>query len=101
MPDDPGRPWTLIKFTERFLDWVDRETVDEATQRVVNAWIDSRAVNPYKGVALQDGFPDLWFGHIPGTLHQGGYSVAVCSYFIDPGERVVRCNMFSSLSWPV
>jgi hypothetical protein len=101
MPDEPARPWTLIGFTERFAEWVDRETIDERVQQVVAAWIGARALNPYQGVRLEDGFPDLWWGHIPGTFHKGGEAVAVCVYFIDAGGRTVRCDTFASLSWPV
>lgn len=101
MPDDSPRPWTLIGFTERLIDWIDRETIDEATQRTVVAWIETRATDPYQGVELENGFPNLWWGRIPRTLHKGGFAVVICSYWINAGDRSVRCDNFGSLSWPV
>lgn len=101
MPDDPLRPWTLEGFTERFLAWVDLETIDEHISRTVDEWIDTRAADPYHGATEEPRVEGLWWVKIPGTLHKGGDYIAICSYWINRDEHSVRCDNFGSAPWTV
>lgn len=63
-------------------------------------WIFSRLDDPYQGVKREPGFPNLWWGVVPGTSHDGD-KVVVCSYWVAESEHVVRCESLASISWPV
>lgn len=63
------------------------------------AWIMNRHVDPYQGVRRDSEWENLWFGPIPGTIHDG--QVVCCSYWIEEQTHTVRCNLFSTLSTPV
>ncbi|MDQ1648783.1 MAG: hypothetical protein QOG60_840 [Frankiaceae bacterium] len=67
---------------------------------MVTAWILTRYTDPYQGVRRGPGSDNLWFGKIPRAVDLDDKQV-VCSCFIFERVRVVRCNDFASLSWPV
>ena len=48
---------------------------------VVTGWVLSRAETPYSGVRREQGFPNLWWGTIPGSGHDR--KAVVCSYWIE------------------
>lgn len=56
--------------------------------------------DPYSGMTRQPGFPNLWFGPVPETMHGDG-RVVTCSYWIVETTRAVRCDNFTILSWPL
>jgi len=60
----------------------------------------ARHDDPYAGVRRAPGFPNLWFGRIPGTLDKDG-SMVTCSYFIFESTRVIRCNGIGRLNPPI
>jgi len=92
--------WTLVGFGERFDAWMAQESPSKDLQRTVGEWIVSRYEDPYQGVERQyEIAPNLWFGQIPGTLHNE--TVVVCGYWIAELQRVVRCDSLASLSLPV
>ena len=101
MPNSrPG--WQLVGFNERLELWELNEpgsAVLDDMGFIVARWIMSLADDPYKGVDRDPDMPNLWFGHIPGTYHKG--QVVCCSYWIEEQTHTVRCNMFTTLSWPV
>lgn len=67
---------------------------------VVTTWIQSRMDDPFKRVQRVEGFEDLWFGAIAGS-DDGAGQVVTCSYWIDVANRTVRCDLFSTSTWPV
>jgi hypothetical protein len=42
----------------------------------------------------------LWFGPIPDSSDGAG-NVVTCSYWINVASRTVRCDLFSTLTWPL
>ncbi len=101
MPD-PAARWRLELFLERLDMWAAREgvNVDVDLRIVVTAWLQSRMDDPHVGVARAAGFDNLWSGVVPGSGNGQG-RVVVCSYWIFEAARVVRCDNFGLLSWPV
>jgi hypothetical protein len=69
------------------------------SDRVV-VWVFTRYDYPYQGVQRAKGFDNLWFGKVPGTLHNVDH-VVTCSYFIKETQRVIECDSFASLRLPV
>jgi hypothetical protein len=47
----------------------------------------------------EPGFPNLWFGQIPGTIH--GDFVVTCTYRIFESDRTVACDGYATLSLPI
>jgi hypothetical protein len=92
--------WSLTDFVDRLDAWIDLEQPDRDLRLMVTAWILTRYTDPYQGVRREPGFDNLWFGKIPRAVDLDDKQV-VCSYFIFERARVVRCNDFASLSWPV
>ncbi|WP_194891306.1 hypothetical protein [Catenulispora pinisilvae] len=88
----------MKEFIPRFDSWVDLEKPDQHIRAAVMNWIMSRAETPYKDVLREPDFPNMWYGRIPRTLEND--QIATCSYWIEEREHLVRCNMFSTLSWP-
>jgi len=60
----------------------------------------TRYDDPYQGVRRESGFPNPWFGVIPGSLH-GADRVVVCSYWIFDSSRTVSCDSFATLPLPI
>lgn len=94
--------WRLVEFIERFEMWAEREgvNVDTDLRIVVRSWLMSRMEDPFQGVRRVPGFDTLWSGVVPGS-HDGRGNVVNCSYFVDVAARVVKCDNFGLLSWPV
>jgi hypothetical protein len=90
----------LARFLEHLDRWADLESPDQDTRLLVAAWIVGRADQPYEGVRREAGFPNLWFGRIPGTLDHHG-SMVTCSYFVFESVRVIRCNSIGRLGLPL
>jgi hypothetical protein len=97
--DRPGA-WKLVRFIEHLDRWVTAESPDADCRLVVAGWVMSRCDDPYSGVRREAGFPNLWFGRIPGTL-DGDASIVTCSYFIFESTRIVRCNSIGRLKLPL
>ncbi|NUW31468.1 hypothetical protein HTZ77_08525 [Nonomuraea sp. SMC257] len=100
MPDRAD--WELAEFVERLDLWEKTEPASAALADVclaVTRWIMNRCEDPYRGAERQDDFDNLWFAAIPGTLHDG--QVVCCSYWIEETTRTVRCDLISTLTWPV
>ena len=66
----------------------------------MTAWVLTRLEDPYAGMQRQPGFPNLWFGRIPGTYQPGGSTVVVCSLWIEEASRTVRCDRIGTLAIP-
>jgi hypothetical protein len=100
VPDNAD--WELAKFVERLDLWEKTEPASAALGDVrlaVTRWIMNRCSDPYEGARREPGFDNLWFTSIPGTLHDG--QVVCCSYWIEETTRTIRCDLISTLNWPV
>lgn len=93
--------WTLEDFLPRLDQWIELETPDQDLVNLATAWVLTRAVDPYRGVRREAGFPNLWFGEVPGSRRHVPGQVVVCSYWITERTQTVRCNMFGTLNLPV
>jgi hypothetical protein len=90
--------WVLRGF-DRHLDiWIKAFNPDQDLINQVTAWVLSRFEDPYQGVRREDGFDNLWWGHVPLSLRDG--TVVVCSYFIHEHAHAVTCNSIAPLSLP-
>lgn len=69
--DSGSNPWQLEKFESGLDAWISLETPDDDMRLVVTAWVLTRFDDPYQGVRRERGFPNLWFGSIPGSDHAG------------------------------
>jgi hypothetical protein len=98
---EPLGPWRLEGFVEELDAWLDRDNPDPELDLhlVVLPWIQSRMDDPYRGVRREAGFETLWWGHVPGSLHDDD-RVVTCAYEIRERARVVVCRGFGSQSWP-
>jgi hypothetical protein len=97
---DAAWPWTLELFLERLDLWADEAKPSADLVIVVATWIQSRMDDPFDDVERAEGFEDLWFGAIPGS-DDGFGNVVTCSYWINVATRSVRCDLFSTSTWPV
>jgi hypothetical protein len=98
---DRGRPpWTLLDFLERLDAWVELERPVDDLQLIVTDWIMTRYDDPYQGMRLVEGFPNLWFGPVPNSEDGRGHVVA-CTYWIEESRRAVRCDSFATLGLPL
>lgn|GEM_PF-1960202 len=102
MPDGRGL-WTLIGFNERFDAWVAREDPSADLRFVVYQWIFSRMEDPYEGARREPGKPNLWWVQVRGatTGRPGDIKVVLCSFWIYEVERMVECDTFSIVSYPL
>jgi hypothetical protein len=92
--------YALENFLEALDLWIEDESPEPDLRLAVTAWILTRFEDPYAGVAREAGFPNLWFGPVPGTAHEGG-KVVVCSLWINERTGTVRCDTFATLNTPV
>lgn len=97
---DSGAPWTPEDFETCIQTWDELEHPPDDLRLWVVEWIFTRLDDPYQGVKREPGFANLWWGVVPGTLHDDGM-VVVCSYWIVEETHVVRCESVASLSFPV
>ncbi|MEX5631933.1 hypothetical protein [Parafrankia sp. FMc2] len=95
-----SQPWKLVDFLPRLDQWAALEKPSDELRRLILSWVFSRMDDPYQAVRREPGFPNLWFGPIPRSEH-GEWGIVCCSYWIDEGERVVRCDSFATLNRPV
>jgi hypothetical protein len=95
-----GTPWTPEGFDGCIQRWDELESPPADLRIWVVEWIFNQLDDPYQGVKRAAGFPNLWWGQVPGTLHGDGM-VVVCNYWIVETVHVVRCESVASLSWPV
>jgi hypothetical protein len=94
------RAWLALDFDDPVKRWV-REYKPRLTAiRSLRDWIRSREADPFQGVRLVPGFDNLMFGIIPGTMDDDG-RVVTCSYWVYRADRILRCDMISTASWPV
>ncbi|MET7948423.1 hypothetical protein [Micromonospora sp. NPDC005324] len=90
--------WVLRGF-DRHLDlWIAQFQPDQDLINQVTAWVLSRFEDPFQGVRREQGFDNLWWGHVPLSLRDE--TVVVCSYFVRERERTVTCNSIAPLSLP-
>ncbi|MEV1013875.1 hypothetical protein AB0I89_24280 [Micromonospora sp. NPDC049801] len=90
--------WVLRGF-DRHLDlWISEFDPDQDLINLVTAWVLSRFEDPFQGVRREQGFDNLWWGHVPLSLRDD--TVVVCSYFVHERERTVACNSIVPLSLP-
>lgn len=83
--------WRLVGFHERLIEWVGREQPPDWLPERVAEWLPSLALDPFhRAVSEPGGGGVLWLVEVP-DAEAYGLSV-VCSYWIDDGNRVVRCN---------
>jgi hypothetical protein len=94
-----AEPWALQEFVERFDAWAERESPSADLRYIVLNWVMSRADTPFAGARREPGFPNLWFAVIPDS-HNGAGEMVTCSYWIEVTARVVRCDLFGTLSPP-
>lgn len=66
----------------------------------MTSWILTRLEDPYEGLQREGGFPNLWFGRIPGSYQPLDGTVVVCSLWIVESSRSVRCDRIGTLSIP-
>lgn len=97
---EPSGSWRLAGFLDRIDEWAARENPPADLRLRVTAWVLSRFDDPYQGVQREAGFPNLWYGEIPGTAH-GHAQIVVCSYWIVEREHTVRCDSIATLSYPL
>jgi hypothetical protein len=97
---DAALPWALELFLERMDLWVDDAKPTADLVIVVATWIQSRMDDPFDGVERVEGFEDLWFGAVPAS-DDGIGNVVTCSYWIKVSTRTVRCDLFSTSTWPI
>jgi hypothetical protein len=95
----PAPAWKLESFEERLDLWAELEKPPIDLRLVVAEWVITRMDDPYQGVRRESGFPNLWFGCVPNSGHEG--RVVVCSYWVAEREKLVRCDQIASLSSPV
>jgi hypothetical protein len=93
--------WRLddSSFQERLKLWRNLEDPDAEVLAMVEEWIPTRKLNPFQGARIEREEDDLWFAHIPGSMRGG--SVVVCSFRVSRDEKLVRCDLFGTLSWPI
>jgi hypothetical protein len=90
MPPDSENRWRLDGFLERLDLWIETKSPEDDLRLQVTAWIYTRFNDPYEGVRREAGFPNLWFGVIPGA--RNGSDVVVCSYWIEERTHRLRCD---------
>lgn len=61
-------------------------------------WALDRYTDPYQGAARVAGFPNLWRSRIPATWHDD--QMVFCQFWIEETTRMVRFDLFSTLSLP-
>src|SRR5438552_16973660 len=84
-------------FHERYDAWVQRESPSVDLRFIVLEWVMGRRIDPFRGARREPGFANLWFAVIPGS-HDNPGSMVTCSYWIEAGRRVGRCDNFATLS---
>lgn len=92
--------WELQRFIAEFDLWAERDDRARGLELPVLLWVQSRMDDPYLDVRRDGQIDNLWYGPIVGTVSDDGY-VAVGSYFIFEAQKLVRCNSFSTLGFPV
>ena len=94
-----SKTWVLEDFEARLDQWIEVESPADNLRILVTAWVLSRFDDPYAGVHREPDFGNLWFGPVPGSVHEG--RVVVCSYWIYEAERTVRCDSIATLNLPI
>jgi hypothetical protein len=96
----PASTWKLDRFLDRLDAWIEQEVPKDDLPLIVAIWIMTRYETPYAGVRRAEGFDNLWYGVVPGSIDGDG-RVVVCSYWIKESEKVVTCDSFATLSPPI
>lgn len=92
--------WRQEAFETRLDEWIELEEPSLHLRRLVTAWVLTRLEDPYSGLQREAGFPNLWFGRIPGTYQPESGAVVVCSLWIEEASKTVRCDRIGTLSTP-
>ncbi len=95
----PARLWDLERFPDRLALWRDTEQPPPDVSALVEEWIPSRRLDPFRGARLERESDDFWFATVPGSARDG--HVVVCSYWVIRSRQLVRCDLFGTLAWPV
>lgn len=85
-------------FRRRFELWRAQEDPPPEVLAVVEEWIPTRKIDPFRGARCQREEDDFWVARIPDSLHLG--HLVICSYWVVRADRLVRCDLFGTLSWP-
>jgi hypothetical protein len=92
--------WTLHNFEVCLDAWIELERPSDDLRLLVTSWVLTRFDDSYVGVRREPGFDNLWFGAVPGSVHDEG-RVAVCSYWVHELQRTVRCDSVATLNLPI
>jgi hypothetical protein len=96
---EAGSLWTLAGFIEGADAWIERDNPDDDLRVIVLDWIFGRCEDPYRGVRRESGFPNLWYGVVPGSRR--GATAVMCSYWIVETERLIRGESIATLGLPI
>lgn len=94
------RSWRQLAFETRLDEWIELEEPEAPLRQLVTAWVLTRLEDPYDGMQRQQGFPNVWFGRVPGTCQPGDGTVVVGSLWIEETSTTVRCDRIGTLAIP-
>lgn len=89
----------LESFKDAVDEWVAREDPDHRLVIAVLSAVLSLD-DPYRGMRRERGFPNLWFGAVPGTRHDGQF-VVTWSYWIEEARHLLVAEFISTLGEPI
>lgn len=88
----------MNEFVPRLDSWAAQEHPDETLRFQALLWTFTRYDDPYQGASRAEGFDNLWFAKVPGTLRDG--RMLTCSYYIYEREHRVQYDSWAVLSVP-
>ncbi len=94
--DEPA--WAIAGLVEALNSWAQRESPGPDLRRTVARWAFNQHEDPYQGVSRQPGFPNLYFGEVPGTRAEG--AAVSCTYWIEAATHTVKWDNFTTLNLP-
>jgi hypothetical protein len=94
-----GPAWGIAYLVEALNSWAQRENPSKELRKIVARWAFNQHEDPYQGVSRQPGFPNLWFGEVPGTRAEG--AAVTCTYWIEVATHTVKWDNFTTLNLPL
>lgn len=91
--------WTLLDFEAVFSRWLAVDTPSAELRAHVLDWLFTRQETPHLGLRRDPQIPNLWFGPVPNTSHDG--RVLTVSLFIFEQDRAVRLLALAELNEPI
>jgi hypothetical protein len=92
--------WALEGFYDLVGRWIGQEQPSADLIDVVLDWTQSLYDDPYRsGLKREPSQPNLYWGQIPGTLHDD--HVVTCGFWIFEATRTLRCYGYATLSLPL